>query len=165
MKPITYITGDITNPLYSGVKIIAHCCNDLGKMGSGVALALCTKWESVRSYYITWSHSRNEKAPFALGEVQFVNPDKFLWIANIIGQHGIKTGSNGVPVRYDAIRKGLATVADKAKELGASVHLPRIGSQRAGGKWEIIERIIQEELCAKDLTVYVYTLPSEVGNF
>ena len=165
MTPIEYITGDITNPLYSGPKVIAHCCNDLGKMGSGVARALFEKWGAVREEYLKWYSGKTKDEPFALGAVQFVIVDKWRWVANIIGQHGIKTGSNGVPVRYDAIRKGLAKVAQWAKDTQATVHLPRIGCDRAGGKWSEVEKIIQEELADKDVQVYVYTLACDAGKF
>lgn len=50
-----------------------------------------------------------------------------MWVANLVGQRGIRTGSKGVPVRYEAIDASLGLLADKAVELGASVHMPRIG--------------------------------------
>ena len=50
-------------------------------------------------------------------------------------------------------------MATKAKKLGASVHMPRIGSGLAGGKWEQVEGIIREELTAADVAVTVYDLP------
>lgn len=42
----------------------------------------------------------------------------------MIGQRGMKTGSSGPPVRYEAIERCLAQVAQKAQELNASVHMP-----------------------------------------
>ena len=47
------------------------------------------------------------------------------------------------PVRYEAIEKCLATVDDKAKELSASIHMPRIGCGLAGGNWDAIEPLIE----------------------
>ena len=40
----------------------------------------------------------------------------------------------------------------------ASVHMPRIGCGLAGGKWELIEQIIKEELITKEIAVTVYDL-------
>jgi O-acetyl-ADP-ribose deacetylase (regulator of RNase III) len=74
----------------------------------------------------------------------------------MIGQHGMKTGSNGPPIRYDAVEKALATLAVEANRLGASVHMPRIGCGLAGGKWERIEPIIQKTLCSAGVDVTVY---------
>ena len=79
-----------------------------------------------------------------------------LWVANLIGQHGIKTGSKGVPIRYDAIAEGLERVAEKAHKLGASVHLPRIGCGLAGGDWSRVEPLITTRLCEKSIAVTVY---------
>ena len=47
-------------------------------------------------------------------------------------------------------------LAVAAKELGASVHMPRIGTGLAGGKWELIEPLILEKLIAAGVKVYVY---------
>ena len=88
--------------------------------------------------------------------MQFVHAEEYVWIANMIGQRGMKTGSKGPPVRYDAIESGLAKVAEKAKELSASVHMPRIGCGLAGGKWNKVEPLILTTLCDADVPVYVY---------
>lgn len=73
-----------------------------------------------------------------------VRPDT--WVANMVGQHGMKAGSAGPPVRYEAIGKCLAALAVEAGRLSASVHLPRIGCGLAGGKWERIEPLITSTL-------------------
>lgn len=49
----------------------------------------------------------------------------------MIGQRGTRTGSKGVPVRYEAIDTALGSLG-KAAGLGASVHMPRIGCGLAG---------------------------------
>lgn len=43
-------------------------------------------------------------------------------------------------------------------EQKASIHMPRIGCGLAGGKWEVIEQIIKEELIDKEIAVTVYDL-------
>lgn len=78
-------------------------------------------------------------------------------MANLVGQRGIRTGrSTGVPVRYEAIDAALVLLADKAEELGASVHMPRIGCGLAGGKWARVEPLIAERLTARGIPVTVY---------
>ena len=57
-------------------------------------------------------------------------------------QHGMKHGSGGPPIRYEAVEKCLEKVSQKALEIEATVHMPRIGCGLAGGKWEHIEPII-----------------------
>ena len=79
-----------------------------------------------------------------------------VWVANMIGRRGVRTGSKGVPVRYDAIDAALARLADRALELGASVHMPRIGCGLAGGKWSRVEPLVGERLVAQGVAVTVY---------
>lgn len=159
MTPIVYLRGDATSPQASGGKIIAHVCNDLGGWGKGFVLAISKRWPEPEADYRAWHRARASN-DFGLGAVRFVQvkpqmtPD--IWVANMIGQHGMRTGSKGPPVRYEAIGKCLAQVAMKAIELGASVHMPRIGCGLAGGTWEKVEPIILSELSEKDVAVYVY---------
>merc|ERR1712032_44422 len=88
-------------------------------------------------------HKAGKEAQFALGRVQLVTLTGMLSLANIIGQNGIKTGSKGPPVRYEAIQLGLDAVCLHATTVGASVHMPRIGSGLAGGDWRRIEAIVE----------------------
>lgn len=154
MKPIRYVTGDATCPVGDGPKIIVHVCNDLGKWGKGFVLAISRRWKAPELAY---------KAGFAapahpsLGDVQFVPVTPTLTVANLIGQHGIATRTSKTPpVRYDAIREGLAKVGSRARESGASVHMPRIGCGLAGGDWARVEPLIAESLSAADIDVTVY---------
>ncbi|MBP1166566.1 O-acetyl-ADP-ribose deacetylase (regulator of RNase III) [Chryseobacterium sp. PvR013] len=155
MKTIQYLKGDATIPEAKGIKIIAHICNDVGGWGKGFVLAVSRRWEEPEKEYRNWHHFRS-KNNFALGEIQLVQVERYIYVANMVGQKGIKTGSKGVPVRYDAIEKGLEKLANEALELNASVHMPRIGCGLAGGKWEEIEPIIERTLLAKNVEVYVY---------
>jgi hypothetical protein len=110
--------------------------------------------ESTEEEYRKWFKS---KLDFALGEVQFVQVEEDLWIANLIGQRDVRKDSQGnPPVRYDAIKKGLAKVGAFAREKNASVHMPRIGCGLAGGKWENIEPALNHELIALGVPTTVY---------
>ena len=86
-----------------------------------------------------------------------VQVEENIWVANMIAQRDIRPHNNEPPIRYDALRLCLATVATRAQELKASVHMPRIGCGLAGGKWELIEPLIREALA--DVQVFVYDLP------
>jgi O-acetyl-ADP-ribose deacetylase (regulator of RNase III) len=157
--PITYVTGDATNPQGTGGRIIVHVCNDIGAWGKGFVLALSRRWPEPERRFRAW-HRGEDAMPFALGQVQFVEVDAQLWVANLIGQRDIRSRSGVPPVRYEAIREGLGRVAVFAKEKGATVHMPRIGAGLAGGKWEEISSIIEDVLDAKGIAVTVYDLPS-----
>lgn len=155
MSEITYVRGDATAPFGKGVKVIAHVCNDLGGWGKGFVLAVSRRWPEPEAAYRRW-HRERAKNDFGLGAVQLVQVAPYTWVANMIGQHGMRTGSKGVPVRYEAIDTALAALADKAVELGASVHMPRIGCGLAGGKWSRVEPLISERLVARGIAVMVY---------
>lgn len=154
MKDIEYKKGDATNPSGNGNKIIVHICNDIGGWGKGFVLAISKRWKAPENSYRTWYQSKDN---FNLGEVQFVQVEQDLWIANLIGQHKINKAENGtVPIRYGAVEKGLKKVADFASDINASVHMPRIGCGLAGGEWGMIEPIIKETISKKDINTTVY---------
>lgn len=154
MNTIKYITGDATSPSSDQNKIIVHICNDIGGWGKGFVLALSKKWSQPEKEYRDWFKSQDN---FSLGKVQFVPVENDIWIANMIGQHKIKKAKNGnAPIRYDAVKCCLFKVSQKAKELMAEVHMPRIGCGLAGGDWREIEEIINETLISQNINVVVY---------
>jgi len=153
---INYVKGDATYPQGPGPKVIAHCVNDIGKWGSGFVLALNKRWADPREAYIEWS-TGYLSAPFKLGEVLFVPVELKLWVANIVGQHQT-IRENSKPVRYEALRKGLRTVAEFCLAEKASAHMPRLGSGLARGDWSIIEDIIEEEIVQAGVSATVYDL-------
>jgi O-acetyl-ADP-ribose deacetylase (regulator of RNase III) len=155
---IVYVTGDATLPQGAGRQIIVHVCNDVGKWGRGFVLAISQRWPEPELRYRRWAEGE-EEPPFELGAVQFVPVGRDLWVANLIGQHDVRRAGGTPPIRYEAVRLGLARVAVFATDQGASVHMPRIGAGLAGGEWEIIEGIIREELSAKGISATVYELP------
>ena len=50
----------------------------------------------------------------------------------------------------------MGTVAEKALEIEASVHMPRIGCGLAGGTWGKIEPILERTLIKAGVEVTVY---------
>jgi O-acetyl-ADP-ribose deacetylase (regulator of RNase III) len=150
---IHYFTGDATRPVGIGPKIIVHICNDQGRWGKGFVKAISGRWPEPEQVFRAWF---DEKAGFELGAVQFVEAESETWVANMIGQHGLHEKDGVPPIRYAAVWSGLQKVAEKAIELNASVHMPRIGCGLAGGEWSKIEPIIIETLCKKGIEVMVY---------
>ncbi|MEV6177500.1 macro domain-containing protein [Streptomyces sp. NPDC052015] len=155
MSEITYVRGDATAPSVKGVKVIAHVCNDIGGWGKGFVLALSRRWPEPEAAYRAW-HRRRASNDFGLGAVQLVQVEPYVWVANMVAQRGVRTGSKGVPVRYEAIDAALARLAGEAAELDASVHMPRIGCGLAGGKWSRVEPLITERLVRRGIAVTVY---------
>lgn len=165
---IHFLVGDATQPLGHGQKIIVHICNDIGGWGRGFVAALSRRWKEPELNYRAWHQGKGD-IPFELGQVQFVPVTADLIVANLIGQRDIKRSkdqskSSLPPIRYEAVRKGLKSIALRANQLQASIHMPRIGCGLAGGNWEEIQKIVEEELSAKDIEVYVYDLPHKLAD-
>ena len=155
MRTLEVVKGDATSPQAKGPKVIAHVCNDLGGWGKGFVVAVSRRWREPERAYREW-HRNRAKNDFGLGSVQLVRVQPDVWVANMIGQHGMRTGSGGPPVRYEAIGRCLEALAGHAEELGASVHMPRIGCGLAGGRWELIEPLVAEALLMRDIPTTVY---------
>lgn len=152
---IEYTPGDATHPAGTGNRVIVHVCNDLGGWGKGFVMALSKRWPEPEIRYRGWYRDRTLN-DFALGAVQFVEVETTLWVANLIGQHGLRSEQGTPPIRYAAVREGLRSVARFAAQHRASVHMPRIGCGLAGGTWEAMEPIVSDELSAAGIPVTVY---------
>ena len=155
MAVIKYIKGDATQPQAKGNKIIAHVCNDLGGWGKGFVVAVSKRWPGPEAEYRAW-HKDRSKNDFGLGAIQLVQAEPYIRVANMIAQRGMKIGSNGPPIRYEAVRACLRKLAAEAQGSGASVHMPRIGCGLAGGRWEQVEPIVFDELISQGVEVTVY---------
>lgn len=149
MNKINYVVGDATAPIGTEKKIICHICNDRGAWGAGFVLALSAKWRYPEDFY----RSR-QKYPLGSVDVLTLPDTKDIYVANMIAQHGTRPSSEGVPpIRYDALRIALQHVNHVAKNLNASLHMPRIGCGLAGGNWGDVEAIIKDVVTV-DVTVY-----------
>lgn len=154
---IKYVIGDATRPQEEGPAVIAHICNDIGGWGAGFVLAVSSRWPEPQQQYHEWHRGRDPRgAPFELGQAQFVRVEPDLWVANMIGQHGVASEKGRPPIRYDALREALGRVAEFARAHRASVHMPRIGCGLAGGRWEEVGPLVQAELADKGIPVTVY---------
>ncbi len=152
---IEYVAGDATAPIGTGSRIIVHVCNDVGGWGAGFVLAISRRWSLPESEYRRW-HADRERNGFGLGEVQLVQVETELFVANLIGQHGIRRSGLQPPIRYDAVSAGLAKVRTYAITRRATVHMPRIGCGLAGGKWEEVEPIVEQQLTSHGVNVTIY---------
>src|SRR5688572_20042484 len=118
MRGLTVVKGDATSPQAAGPKVIAHVCNDRGGWGKGFVVAVSKRWPEPERDYRSWHRGRAGN-DFKLGAVRLVQVRADIWVANMIGQHGMKPGSAGPPVRYNAIEKCLTVLAGQALALGA----------------------------------------------
>lgn len=149
---IHYVIGDATAPTIPGPKILAHCCNDRGTWGSGFVLAVSKRWKEPERVY----RSLKGSTGYRLGTVSFAEVEPGFLVANIVGQNRTGPFQGKQPIRYHALLNGFWAVAERAESMKATVHMPRIGCDRAGGTWSEVVKLI--EAAMGDLDVYVYDL-------
>jgi len=170
MTPITYIQGDVTQPVGEGPKVVAHIVNDQGKWGRGVVVAIGRRWPEAREAYHDWygREKRGEhNAGFQLGRVGFMrvrpsSQDGGIVVANMVAQRGIRNLGEPRAVSYDALEECLSYLGSCCSPHGgdgSSVHMPKIGCGLGGGDWEAVEGIIKATLVKRyNVPVYVYSL-------
>ncbi len=150
---INYVKGDATRPQGKGKKIICHICNDIGAWGAGFVLALSKRWDYPEHFY-------RARHSYPLGHVDVLSVDTSdgmeneILVANMIAQHNVRPDAEGIPpIRYAALTDALYEVNRVATEIGATLHMPRIGCGLAGGDWSAVEAILMQVVTV-DVTVY-----------
>lgn len=154
---IEFLLGDVLSPRGSGRKLIAHVVSDATPNwgGRGVAMALKKKWPVAQDTFRHWFNTQRRP----LGAVHFSDVEPNVEVATMVCQRGY--GPSEKPrIRYAAIERALALIADRAKATGASIHLPRIGCGQAGGSWILVEELVNSILLGAAPSVTVYDMPT-----
>jgi O-acetyl-ADP-ribose deacetylase (regulator of RNase III) len=170
---IQYVTGDATRPPEgAGAKIIAHVSNDAGGWGAGFTRALSRRWPQPERAYREWAKKKisedyDATGKFGLGESQLVSVQGSMTIRgvetsgsihvlNMVAQEGF--GPSKEPrIRYPALALCLRHLDRFAKDLGATVHAPRIGCGLGGGDWPRVAGLVSRLV---EAPVFVYDLPT-----
>lgn len=144
------VKGDLIKMAIDGqFDVIIHGCNCFCTMGAGIAKNI--KKQFPEAYQKDLKTAKGEKSK--LGEISWVKTmNESLIVVNGYTQFNWK--GNGRKVDYEAIRQ----VFKKVKEnfTGLKIGYPAIGAGLAGGDWEIISEIIEEELKGEDYTFVEY---------
>lgn len=157
---ITYIKGDLFQDKHP---IIAHGCNSMGVMGSGVAKIVKEKWPEAFKLYnrICSDHFLNNTEATLLGTNILAHCNDGTIIVNCITQHSYGRTKERY-VSYDAVDDCMRLMGEGIKFSTADdavppyVAMPMIGAGLGGGDWKVIEAIINHRL--KDIDVHVYVL-------
>ncbi len=156
-NPVRYIHGNALDPRGKGTKIICQLVNDRArKWGGGIARQVARKYPEAELSFSDWIVGISHKE--RLGEVHFVQAEEDIFVSSLVAQAGFGR-SNSPRIRYRALEQALAKVADFAVSENASVHMPRLGTGAAGGKWTMIEDMLGETFTGTGLDVFVYDLP------
>lgn len=139
----------------SRANAILHQVNCQGVMGSGVAKQVKEKYPSVYSNYRMQCCLNKGSTSELLGVAQAcaISLDKY--IVNLFAQD--KYGrSGGCYTDYEALRNCLRQVNEMFS--GKTVAIPYMMScGRGGGDWNIVCKIIEEELKDCDVTLYRFS--------
>lgn len=152
---ITYEFGDATQPYGSGNRIIAQLVNDAAALGRGFGRAMSERWPESARVLKAWKASGED---FKLGSSKLTLLGDGVYVFQMVAQKGV-VSKRTAGIRYSSLRRCLTNLANSARELSASVHMPRIGAGQAGGDWSIIEGLISEELVQRCIAVTVYDPP------
>jgi O-acetyl-ADP-ribose deacetylase (regulator of RNase III) len=154
---ITYLKGDATAPRGSGCRLVAQVVNDSAfTWGGGFSLAVRQKWPSAQQAFRTWAYG--DRRNLSLGNVHLAPVDDMLSIASMVAQRGYGPSANP-RIRYSALQTCLQSLCTIAVDQRATVHMPRVGSGLAGGSWSVVSELIDETLCRRGVSVFVYDLP------
>ena len=158
--------GDVTSPQrieYNEIVIIPHCCNNENRWGAGVTLSISQKWSLPEQKYRDFCKTHQIRDLPILGKVCFVEIENDIIVANMIGQDGIISKNNPIPIKYKALVNCMAEVAAyidmiKSKTIRPVViHAPKFGSDLAKGNFEFILELIREIWIEEGINVVIYT--------
>lgn len=153
------------NLLDTDAELILHQVNCQGKMNSGVAKAIRTKWPIVYENYLKLVNERiysGEKYltnKSLLGVVQPVKVSDTQKVLNLFGQDDY--GYDGKQyTSYDAINTCFRKVSQYCSDNGyKSIALPyKMCSDRGGANWNIIVELLKDNFNDKDITVEIWKL-------
>jgi len=144
--------GDLIKLAIKGeFDLIIHGCNCFCNMGKGIAKTIKDKFPEAYSADLeTMKGDKSKLGKISWAEVE-INKGKLI-VVNGYTQFNWK--GRGRKADYEAIRNVFKEV--KGKFLGLRIGYPAIGAGLAGGNWEIISKIIEEELYDEDHTFVEY---------
>jgi O-acetyl-ADP-ribose deacetylase (regulator of RNase III) len=145
---LKYKKGCLITAAQSGeVNVIAHQCNCQNNMGRGIAplikRAFPEAWEADKETIKGSKRKLGNLTVAKSGEVT---------VFNLYGQY--RYGVDKQHTDYDALRSSLKLMATHLIRPYDKVGLPLIGCGLAGGDWEVVSKIIEEELEGFDVTIY-----------
>ena len=170
------VTGNLITLAKDGkYDVIAHGCNCFCTMGAGIAPQMADAFGADKFYMEDEAYAGDinklgtiEYQTLVLGKNAIWNlldadnkeNEPELTVVNAYTQFDLgrnhKDGKSA-PVDYEAVRLCMKKMNYMFK--GKHIGLPQIGAGLAGGDWETIKAIIQEELTDVDVTVVIYDAP------
>ena len=131
--------------------VIIHGCNCFCTMGAGIAASIRSEFpEALSADEDTIKGDKSKLGSYSCASVK--QNDHTITIVNGYTQYN--HSGNGVLVDYKAVSTLFAKL--KKKYSGKRFGYPKIGAGLAGGDWNIISAIIDQELREEDHTLVVF---------
>jgi O-acetyl-ADP-ribose deacetylase (regulator of RNase III) len=157
------VKGDLVELAKAGeFDVIIHGCNCFHTMGAGIARQLAEAFPGPHGPAYVDMHETGFGDENKLGSFSTAkgttNDGGSFYILNAYTQYTTASGSNTSPVDYSAIRDVFRAIATKVvtPASGLRVGYPAIGAGLAGGNWDRISAIIDEEFRNIDHTYVLY---------
>ncbi|MEZ6040391.1 MAG: macro domain-containing protein [Planctomycetaceae bacterium] len=143
------IRGDLLKLAVEGTfDVILHGCNCQCAMGAGIAKAVKAVFPEAYEADCQTEKGAEEK----LGSISYARTERNAREIIIVnGYIQLHWRGSGTKVNYQALRSVLATVRKNFG--GKRIGYPKIGAGLAGGDWNRIAAIIEEELDGEDHTL------------
>lgn len=170
---IKEVRGDITD-CPAGINVIVHQANINRRMGSGVALALCNKWPSVRKTDLEY---KSEKKFNSLGEISICQVEQTppIFVINLYGQSLYEDSLAGCRTDYNAVISGFKLIKHNLelwrmglvidRKLSPIIGIPKfMGCDLAGGNWEIYYKIIEQTFIDTDFEIVIVNFGKTINR-
>lgn len=142
-----YVKGDLIQLALNGeFDLIVHGCNCFCKWGAGIAKQMKESFPFAHSAdYITNKGDKSKLGTY------ISTKEHGIIVINAYTQYNY---GRGLQADYDAIRSIMKQL--KLSFHGRRIGMPLIGAGHAGGDWEVISKIIEEELSGEDVTIVLW---------
>ena len=145
------IKGDLIALAKTGeFDVIAHGCNCFCNMGAGIAKSIKEAFPLVALDDSNTIKGDNLK----LGTIRSVGVTRKTSQFVVVNAYTQYRYGRGLHADYEAIRSCMKYL--KEQYSGKRIGLPLIGCGLAGGDWNIVSKIIEEELGDEDVTIVEY---------
>jgi O-acetyl-ADP-ribose deacetylase (regulator of RNase III) len=143
------VKGDLINLALDGkFDVIIHGCNCYCTMGAGIAKAI--KLEFPEAYEADCKTEKGNKSkPGSYSSATINKENHQITVVNAYTQYNYK--GKGVKADYEAVRSVFKLIKNDFS--GKRIGYPKIGAGLAGGDWNIISKIIDDELEGENHTL------------
>jgi len=145
------LKGDLLELASSGqLDVLVHGCNCQHTMGAGIAKQIKARFPAAFKADLGTPKDASKLGTISTAIVRISNHN--LVVVN--GYTQIQWRGSGTKLDYPALRSVMKHV--KAQFAGLRIGYPKIGAGLAGGDWELIAAIINEELEGEDHSLVEY---------